>query len=387
MIEESRPGALVVSVITPTFNEAANIPELLDRLDGALRGIPHEIIVVDDDSPDRTWEMAEKEGEHRPSVRVLRRFSERGLSSAVVSGMEVARGRTFAVMDADLQHDESALPEMVDLVHSGRADVCVGTRSASGGSYGEWSFGRRMVSWVATLLAKLLLRVPLTDPMSGYFVVSRDAFRRCAPDINPKGFKILLEFVGRHRELKVAEVGYTFRPRLHGETKLSPSVVRAYLLAIFEMRFGRLISPQFFLYALVGASGVIVNLIGFGIGELLDFPRIDTGLGPRFDPLYISVIFGIQLSIISNYLLNNYFTFFEERYRGVRLLWGFVIFELVSLFGIVIQVSVFQFLQNAEFLAVLGSTLSKYANNAIAILVALVSNYFLNTNYTWRRQG
>ncbi|MBS1838519.1 MAG: polyprenol monophosphomannose synthase, partial [Actinobacteria bacterium] len=266
----------LLSVVTPTYDEAENLPILVDELHRALGSIPHEIIVADDDSPDRTWEVAEAIAAVDPSVRVMRRFHDKGLSAAVLDGMSVARGEHFGVIDADLQHDPTALPAMLDELCSGRADVCVGSRSTEGGGYGDWSASRRFVSWVATLIARVLLRVSVSDPMSGFFVITEEAYSRTAPSINPRGFKILLEFIGRNRGLRVSEVGYTFRNRAHGETKLNRSVIRAYLLGVAELRLGRQVDPVFLLYVLVGIVGLGVNSLVFTLAEAAGVPRVTT---------------------------------------------------------------------------------------------------------------
>ena len=241
----------VLSVVTPTFNEAENLPLLVEAVHRALDGIPHEVVVADDDSPDGTWQVAERLAERDPTISVLRRFHDHGLSAAVLDGMTVARGEYLAVIDADLQHDPSILPAMLDEVRSGGSDVAVGSRSTEGGGYGNWTRGRRFVSWVATFIARVVLRVTVSDPMSGFFLISRGAYEQGAPGINPRGFKILLEFIGRDRTLRVTEVGYEFRLRRHGETKLNRSVIRSYLLAVAELRLGRQVDPAFLLYVLV----------------------------------------------------------------------------------------------------------------------------------------
>jgi len=379
-----RRKAPQLSVITPTFNEAENVEPLLDGLGAALAGVTHEILVVDDDSPDRTWEIAERYAAEHPTVRVLRRFSDHGLSSAVMAGMEASTGRVIAVIDADMQHDERVLPQMVELIEAGEAELVVGTRGADGGSYGSWSPLRRFVSWVAATIARVFLRVSTTDPMSGFFAVSRDAYRRAAPAVNPQGFKILLEFIGRNPGLRVSEVGYEFRNRVHGETKMSPSIIRSYLLAVFELRFGRQVKGQFFLYSLVGASGVLVNLVVFALCEVAGTGSIDVGFAR---PLRWSLIAGIAVSTVSNFLLNNYFTFWERRYRRRQLAQGFALFAVVSGLGVVVHVAVFQFLQNNGWgNGVLGIGLTRLLHDGIGFVVALVSNYFLNVNYIWRRR-
>ena len=373
----------VVSVISPTFNESANVGPLIDALGVALADIPYEIVIVDDDSPDRTWEVVASIGERDQRVRVIRRIGESGLSSAVLTGLASARGSVLAVIDADLQHDEAALPAMIDKIRNDEADVVVGTRASEGGSYGDWGPGRRFVSWVATMIAKIFLRVPATDPMSGFFAISRTSFDELAPTINPQGFKILLEFIGRRsQQLRVAEVGYTFRNRLHGETKLSPSVIRSYLLAVVELRLGRQVSGRFFLYALVGLSGFVVNLVTFSIADEFISTTIHLGFSR---PVRLSLLIGIQASIIWNFLLNNYFTFWERRFHRNQLVIGLLGFQIVSLLGVFIHVAVFQFLESNRWgFGVLGSELGRLLHDAVGFTVALVSNYFLNVNYTWR---
>ncbi len=379
---DDRPPTL--SVISPTFNESANVPLLIDALREALIDVPHEIIIVDDDSPDRTWEVAEAHAGDARDVVVIRRIGEAGLSSAVIAGMAVARGNVLAVIDADMQHDERSLPEMARKITSGEADLVVGSRAADGGSYGEWSSARRFVSWVATMIAKFFLRVPVTDPMSGFFAISREAYREVSPRINPQGFKILLEFVGHGRDLRVAEVGYTFRNRVHGETKMSPSVIRSYLLAVFELRFGRALKPQFVLYCMVGASGFVVNIAVFTLLEALHLGTIDVEMAR---PLRWSLIGGIVVSVLWNFTLNNYFTFYERRFRRNRLIWGLAVFSVVSMVGVIIHVSVFDFLQATGWGAgALGNEPARILHEGVAYLLALVVNYSLNVNYVWSKR-
>ena len=372
-----------VSVIIPTYNEAENVPILLERLAKTLAAIPHEIIVVDDNSPDGTWEVAEKISLQQANLRVIRRLNDRGLSSAVVTGMSAAKGRCLAVMDSDLQHDEAALPEMIRTIEEDGYALAIGSRGVAGGSYGDFSKGRRFMSWVAATLARIMLPVDVKDPMSGFFVVRREVFLECADRINPLGFKILLEFIGRNPGIKMKEVGYSFRLREHGETKLSGSVIRNYLIALYDMRFGKYLSSTFMMYAFVGSTGVVVNMLGFALGEFLELPRFNSGLR-AFDPLFMSVPFGIQISIITNYLLNNYITFYENRHKRAQLLRGFLSFQIISMVGIVVQWSVFQLLHTNGFLeGTIAESFRSYVNNALGIIVATIGNYYLNVNVTW----
>jgi dolichol-phosphate mannosyltransferase len=240
---------------------------------------------------------------------------------------------------------------------------------------------------VAATLARLLLPVRTSDPMSGYFVVSREAYEEVGSEINPRGFKILLEFLARGADLRVAEIGYRFRNRTRGVTKLSGAIIRNYLIAILDLRFGKRVSPVFLMYCLVGASGVLVNLAGFGLGELLGMPRVNLGFTPELNPIYLSVVLGIQLSIVTNYLGNNYLTFHEDRFTGWRLLEGFARFEFVSVVGLVVQTAVFQLLhQNGFPGSVIDDSVRALLNNGIAIGFATFTNFFLNTTITWNRR-
>lgn len=381
-------GAPVLSVVTPTFNEAENLPLLVAALQESLAGLPHEIIVADDDSPDGTWEIAERLGEADPSVRVVRRFHDHGLSTAVLDGMSVARGRVLAVIDADLQHDPAILPEMVAALDDGRADVVVGSRATEGGGYGDWAASRRLVSWVATFIARVVLRVSVSDPMSGYFALTRSAYERGAAGINPRGFKILLEFIGRDRDLRVLEVPYEFRNRVHGETKLNRSVIRSYLLAVAELRLGRQVDPAFLLYVLVGLVGLVVNSVVFSVAEAAGVPQFTTGLNEALDPIYGSFVLSVAVSTIVVFALNNEFTFWEQRYSGWKLLPAFGVFVGMTIVGTLVHVGVFTYLQNIGLLlSVLGEAGARTLHNLIGAVVALIVNWYLNTTYLWRRRN
>ena len=381
-----------VSVIVPTYNEADNIVEVIDRVRRTLRGHAHEIIIVDDDSPDRTWQRARRHGAGDPAVRVIRRIGERGLASAVLAGMAAAEGDAIAVMDGDLQHDESVLPEMVGSVLDDGADVCVGTRRGGGGSAGERTRPRRLFTSAGTWLIRRLLP-PLrrvSDPLSGFFVLSRDAYERLAPAMSRslREYKILWAFIGRGRGLTVAEVGYDFRPRPAGETKLSGAVMLDDLASALALRLRAAVSPVFLKYCLVGLSGVLVSLAGYGIGELAGMPRISIDATPDLNPIYTSALLGIELSILSNFAANNYFTFYDRRYRGWGLLRGLTLFQAVSVVGVFVQLAVFQLLHRNGFpTASTDADVAAAVNNGVGLAVATVTNFFLNVSITWNRLG
>lgn len=380
-------SAPVVSVITPTFNEAENLPLVIEWIHDALSGVPHEIVVADDNSPDGTWHIADELAAQDESMIVLRRFHDHGLSAAVLDGMSAAKGPYLAVIDADLQHDASILPAMLSRLRAGDADVVVGSRQSEGGGYGEWSIQRRLVSWVAAAIAQLFLRVPTDDPMSGYFMLTREAYESTATQINPLGFKILLEFIGRNRDLRVENVGYTFANRVHGETKLKPSVIRSYLLAVAELRLGRQVDPVFFLYVLVGILGLLINSLLFTAFEALGFPRIDTGFNEALDPIYSSFVAGVGLTTVVLFVINNEFTFWEQRYRGWQTVGALALYALMTLVGTLVHVAVFSWLQEAGFLfSFVGDDAARVVHNLVGAAIALVVNWYLNTTFVWRRR-
>lgn len=227
--------APLVSLVVPTYNERDNIVPLLEAIRGAMAGLGLEVWIVDDDSPDRTWELASDYARSHPDVQVIRRTSERGLSAAVIEGFQRARGDLLAVMDADLSHDPALLPRLVDAV-AGGADVAVGSRRVPGGGADNWPWHRQKASDLATALARWWLRAPLADPMSGYFVVRRAVFERVRGRLQPRGYKILLEIVCRAGAVKVVELPYVFRDRRQGVSKVSPRVGWEFLTSLWALR-------------------------------------------------------------------------------------------------------------------------------------------------------
>src|ERR1700675_2592008 len=223
-----------LTVISPTLNEAGNIPHLVEQLERALVDIDYEGFIVDDYSPDQTWSIAHKLSLTHPRVRVLRRTQNRGLGMAVIDGFSHARGEALACIDADLQHNPSILPRMLEELLRG-SDVVVGSRYIEGGSAGKWDRLRRLESWFATKTAQFLLGIKLKDPMSGYFLVWRKDFSEVKDQLNGRGFKILLEILTRLHASRVKEIPYTFRPRTSGESKLTGKIVFLYAQQLWRL--------------------------------------------------------------------------------------------------------------------------------------------------------
>ena len=223
-----------LSIISPTYNESESIDLLIAGLEKVLEGLDYEILVSDDDSPDLTWARVEEIGRHKPRVRLLRRTCNRGLGPSVVDGFKAATGDVLACIDADLQHDPAVLPRMLQELMNG-SNLVVATRYMPGGGTTDWGLIRRLGSWGCTKLAQWFLGVELRDPMSGYFMMRKADFIKISDDLNVRGFKILLEIAAHMQPCRLQEVPYTFGPRAHGESKLSRSVVFAYLSQLWRL--------------------------------------------------------------------------------------------------------------------------------------------------------
>jgi dolichol-phosphate mannosyltransferase len=359
----------VTSVVVPTYNEAENLPILIGRIEQALVDLDYEIIVVDDDSPDGTWAVAEELSAAQPRLSVIRRTDARGLSSAVMAGFAAARGRTLAVLDADLQHDERILPSMISAVVDDGLDIAVGSREAPGGSYGDFGARRRTVSWVGAQLARVMLRTPVNDPMSGFFVLSRDRYEAVADRVNPKGFKILLEFLATGPAPTVTEIGFRFGHRLHGATKLTGSVVVAYLMALLELAGGRFVTARFSAYAIVGISGIAVRFaVWAAVGAVAS----------RSWAWWIS----LEIAIGWNYWWNNRFTFNAYRHHGLAWITGLLKFHGVAAHGVLVAWATADLLRDSAGDAD-GMMMSAIATTG-GLVLATVGNYHLNRSITWR---
>lgn len=355
-----------ISVIIPTFNEKENIETIVSRVHSALNNqYNFEIIVVDDDSPDLTWKIANDLKVRFKNLKVLRRIDRKGLSSAVVDGFLIASGEKFAVIDADLQHDHTILPQFVKGLD--QFDFVVGSRKVEGGGIDGWSKRRRFVSWSATVLANTLLGTYLNDPMSGFFGIQKKVFDSIVKDINPKGFKILLELIHISKSTSIKEIGYTFKPRIHGESKLDTSVVFDFLYGIISLKFGKLIPTSFVKFSLVGLSGVLVNFIVLKLCKDL-FYLSDSS----------SLLFAIFIAMVSNYFWNNKFTFKENKIIGsYSLFTGFLKFFSISSVGALINYSLSLFLVSKVNMII-------YFASFFGILVATVWNYLVNSRFTWK---
>jgi dolichol-phosphate mannosyltransferase len=362
-----RPAKL--AIIVPTWNERENVALLVGLIDTALAGIDWELVVVDDDSPDGTADVVRAMALTDRRVRIIQRVGRRGLSSACVEGILATAAPYVAIMDADLQHDEAILKTMFARIAQGDVDLVVGSRHAQGGGMGAWSARRQKMSRFAARLALRFTRTPLSDPMSGFLMIRRDAFMRSLRQLSTIGFKILLDIAASApTPLRVAEVPYTFRPRQHGASKLDSLVLWEYVQLLLDKTIGHVVPVRFFTFALVGGFGVVVHF-----AVLTSLYKL---AGQSFAAAQTAATI---VAITSNFLLNNIFTYRDRRLRGWALARGWVSFNLVCAFGAAANVGVadWLFAQNASY----------WALSALAgIMVSVVWNYAMSAFFTWQKK-
>ncbi len=319
----------MLTLVLPTYNETESLPIVLPEIASALKGHDFEVIIVDDDSPDGTAAFARSLIVQYPWLRVVERIGRRGLSSAVIEGWLAGRGNVLAVADADGQHDLSILPQLVQAVEQGAA-VAIGSRYTEGGSTGTWGGSRLALSKMATTLTGLLCPSPVTDPMSGFFAVSRQAFDAVVHTLRPKGFKLLMEvLVHLPKEARLAERPYTFRERRAGTSKMSLRVEVEFLESLYDLTVGRVFPLILVKYLAVGALGILVNLATFRLVSIL-WPET---LQPTYLGATTALLFAIEASILFNFLLNNLWTFKKARLKGWSLLRGLITYHAACALG------------------------------------------------------
>jgi dolichol-phosphate mannosyltransferase len=357
-----------LSVVVPTFNERDNVVALYRKLDAALTGIAWEVVYVDDNSPDGTSDVVRKLAAQDSRVRCIRRIGRRGLSGACIEGILASSAPCAAVMDADLQHDETRLPKMLALLEGNAADLVVGSRYIEGGSADSFDKQRAGFSMLATSVAKRLLRVEIADPMSGFFMIRRDRFEQIAPELSIQGFKILLDVVATaHGALRITEIPYTFGARLHGESKLDSMVALDFLGLVLAKLTRDAVSLRFLLFALVGSVGVVVHFAGLFVAlEALQWPFAQ------------SQAFGAVLAMTSNFLLNNFLTYRDQRLKGLRILRGLLLFYVVCGVGLLANVGVAFSVYDQEPIWWLAG--------AAGALMGVVWNYAVSSLFVWRRR-
>ncbi len=397
---------VIFSLIVPTYNESKNLAHLVEVLTQLLDSyfekkfdqkvesngdLTYELVIVDDDSPDLTWQVGMDLLPCYPKLRVMRRQGEKGLSTAVIRGWQAAQGEILGVIDGDLQHPPETLTQMLDQMLDQRfnpngdipnVDLVVASRHVEGGGVSDWGFIRRVLSRGAQMLGLLILPNVIgrvSDPMSGYFMVRRSAIANCT--MNPLGYKILIEVLGRGQIDTVAEVGYVFQERQEGESKVTWRQYVDYVLHLLRLRSrGRITKirqklqvpmQRFLRFGLVGLSGVFVDMMILYL--LSDVSTLGWGLTR-------SKIISSEVAVINNFLWNDLWTFRDISSQQVgwhNRIRRFLKFNFICLFGIALNILILNFLYNYLHI-------NQYLANLIAIAIVTIWNFWFNLKLSWR---
>jgi dolichol-phosphate mannosyltransferase len=359
-------GAPELTVVVPTLNERDNVPRLLERIDATLAGVDWELMFVDDDSPDGTAAVAKSLGRSDGRIRCIRRIGRRGLAGACLEGMLASQAPYVAVIDGDLQHDETLLAPMLATLRAGSADLVIGSRYKPGGSAEVLTRSRLRSSRWATALTRAVLGTELTDPMSGYFMVRRDAVEDLAPELSTQGFKLLLDIALTARgTLRAVELPYRFRPRLHGTSKLDSRVLLEFVGLLLAKATNDLLGLRFVLFALMGLIGLAAHFAVLAASF--------EWFGLSFAAAQTTATF---VAIAANFVLNNAVTYRDQRLTGRRFAIGLLRFYFVSLIGAVSNIGVGNWLftsNRAWWLAGLGGA-----------VMGVVWNYVITSVFVWR---
>ena len=357
---------LDLAVVLPTFNERANIGELISRLDIVLQGLAWEVIFVDDDSPDGTSEVVRGFARRDPRVRLIHRVGRRGLSTACIEGIMSTSANYVAVMDADMQHDETVLPKMLALLRQDSLDVVVGTRNADGGSMGEFSSHRVRLSRIGEKVSQYVCRLKLSDPMSGFFMLKRDFFLEVVPYLQGGGFKILVDVLASSkRPVHVGEVGYRFRNRQHGASKLDINAAVEYLFLVINKGTRGIIPIRFAVFSLVGATGLAAHLICLAI--LIKSFHVG---------FFHAQIVATVVAMTENFFLNNLITYRDRKLRGLRLIFGLVSFWIACSFGAWASVIFAR--------SLLQQNVPWYLAGLAGVIISSIWNYSMSSLFTWQ---
>jgi dolichol-phosphate mannosyltransferase len=356
-----------LTIVVPTFNEKANIPLLVERLAQLLTSCDWEVIFVDDNSPDGTAAAARAIGANDSRVRCIRRIGRRGLAGACLEGMLASQARYVAVMDADLQHDEGLLVPMLEALRSGRADVAVASRYLYGGSAAGLSKQRSRVSRGSNTLVRLLLGIDLTDPMSGHFMIRRDELEAVAPSLSTQGFKILLDILATARgSLRTTELPSTFRERQHGESKLDSKIALDFAALVTAKLTNDAVSARFLLFCMVGLTGIGIHL---SILSALLITNLSFGAAQAFATIG---------AIAWNFVLNNLFTYRDQRLTGWHFVTGLIRFQVICAIGAISNVGIATWIYDYDetwWIAGLGGA-----------LIGTVWNFVVSAALVWRQR-
>lgn len=358
----------IVSVIIPTFNERDNVEVVSAAVYSALQTIPHEIVFVDDDSSDGTLDVLMSLTRRDASVRLIHRIGRRGLAGAVTEGMLSTSSPILAVIDADMQHDERILLKMIRIIQQGDADLVVGSRYAIGGSIEAWDGRRAFISAFATRLARLIMKSDCSDPMSGFFAISRNAFDNAVRQLSGQGYKILFDIcASSNPPLRLREVPYQFRRRQTGESKLDSLVAWEYLMLLVDKLVGHILPARFLSFIFIGGVGVLVHMTALSAFFLAGIGNFTVAQGAA-----------TLIAMVFNFFVNNLLTYREVRLKGVgQIAKGLASFIAACSIGAFANVGVANYLFSSQDYVWWLAGLS-------GILVGAVWNYAATSVLTWR---
>jgi len=356
-----------LTLVVPTYNEAGNVEAFTAKAAKALEGIDWELVFVDDDSPDGTAKRIRQIAEANPRVRCLLRVGRRGLSSACIEGIMSTGSPFVAVMDADLQHDEGLLPAMLDILRQNEVDIVIASRYMEGGGVGDWDAGRALISKLATGLTNMVVRTRLSDPMSGFFMVRRDAFEGSVRHMSGTGFKIQLDLIASSPEpLRIRELPFNFRTRHAGISKLDSHVALDFFQLLLEKTMGRVLPIRFLMFVSVGGLGVVVHLMALGVA-----------LNVLGAPFGLSQATAVLIAMTFNFTLNNSFTYRDRRLHGMKFITGLLSFYLACGIGGIINYSLAVFAFDQGF--------SWWLAGIMGAAVGAVWNFATTSILTWRK--
>lgn len=357
-----------LTIVVPTLNERENIPRLISSVTSILGHMRWEMIIVDDNSSDETANFVRDLAQKNENVRCIQRIGRRGLSSACIEGFLASSSPYVAVMDADGQHDEKLLNEMLTILQKDQADLVVGSRYVDGGSTGKLAPGRVKISKIASKISQWLLKIHVTDPMSGFFMFRRASLEHTFKKLSGQGFKVLLDImVSAGKSLRVKELPYIMRTRQAGESKLDSLVGLEFFALLIDKLIGGLVPLRFFLFVLVGLTGVIVHfLILFLLFKIL------------FMGFSLSQSIATLVAMTSNFIINNQFTYRDQRLRGRHLFTGLFTFYVACSLGAIINVQIATMLYE--------QSISWIFAGVVGAAVGAVWNYAMTASFTWKQK-
>ena len=374
-----------VSIIIPTYNESQNILNVLKSIGDIIpKNILTEAIVVDDNSPDGTGKIVEDYLKNVKKIAgytidIIHRTTKNGLSSAILSGIQRATGDTIVVMDSDLSHPPKIILKMIETLKQYQCDMVIASRYITGGQINGWNKKRKMLSKVATMIAKKGLGIKTNDPMSGFFAFRKGILKGL--NFDAIGFKILLEILVKKRELNIKEIPYTFQNRKFGSSKLDFSTILDYFKSVWKLyrskkseeNTEKRSSIKFFSKA---GRFYTVGAIGFAINYLISL-MFSGGLAEIW---YLHAnILGIIASMTSNFVLNKWWTFGDRNFSFKKTISQYSKFIMFSSFGALIQLGVvFSLVDNYDWIytTALG----------IGVLTGAFSNFILNKKWTFKEK-